>query len=77
MRRDFAREQTICTEYDDLWAERERERNDFFDRRNRKNKDDGNEDLRNFKRGILKKYRIIENAYIIVKLRMKELENLF
>lgn len=57
--------------------ERERERNDFFDRRNRKNKDDGNEDLRNFKRGILKKYRIIENAYIIVKLRMKELENLF
>lgn len=75
MRRDFAREQTICTEYDDLWAERER--NDFFDRRNRKNKDDGNEDLRNFKRGILKKYRIIENAYIIVKLRMKELENLF
>lgn len=23
MRRDFAREQTICTEHDDLWAERE------------------------------------------------------
>lgn len=59
MRRDFAREQTICTEYDDLWAERER--NDFFDRRNRKNKDDGNEDLRNFKYwGILKKCRIIK-----------------
>lgn len=25
MRGDFAREQTICTEYDDLWAKRERE----------------------------------------------------
>lgn len=60
-----------------IYEQRERERNDFFDRRNRKNKDDGNEDLRNFKRGILKKCRIIENAYIIVKLRMKELENLF
>lgn len=38
---------------------KERERNDFFDRRNRKNKDDGNEDLRNFKEGILKKCKTI------------------
>lgn len=57
MRGDFAREQTICTEYDDLWAKREK--NDFFYRRNRKNKDDGNEDLRNFKEGILKKCKTI------------------
>lgn len=37
-------------EHDDLWAER----NGFFDRRNRKNNSDGNEDLREFKKGILK-----------------------
>lgn len=34
-------------EHDDLWAER----NGFFDR---KNNSDGNEDLREFKKGILK-----------------------
>lgn len=42
-----------------IYEQRERERNDFFDGRNRKNKDDGNEDLRNFKEGILKKCKTI------------------
>lgn len=57
-----ANEKRFCKRADNLhwtWWSMSRERDDFFDRRNRKNKDDGNEDLRNFKEGILKKCKIM------------------